>query len=211
MAGSSRSGRRRLVPSQGFGQAVYDRMRQMRNKNGTTWEVSDLAREVGVSGTTVRGWVKGAIPKGRLLGRLAEKLAVDAQALLKGEIYPLNLPQESLSPQVRENGQGQQYKAQGRDRAVSSDSAGAEVRHPTWQQVIRIFEAELEAAEAWGRPLSLEKGWELLRMVRVALERAATSADAVADAEAVAELGHPDDGSRPQPEALPEYRAGSEN
>ena len=75
-------------------------MRQIQNADGTSWTVADLARRVLVSGTTVRQWIKGAIPEGRALGRLAEALEVEAQSLLKGEIKPVNLPAGSRSHDV---------------------------------------------------------------------------------------------------------------
>lgn len=165
MAGTKGSGRRRLVPAPGFGQAVYDRMLAMKNSNGTSWSVADLAREAGVSGTTVRQWIRGAIPEGRTLGRLAEVLQVDAQALLRGEIKPINLPQESTN-----------HRREGSDAARASDSATAEVFPPTAQDALEILELKMRLAVKENRLVTRAEMLEWLRLA----ERA-TRPDAAAD------------------------------
>jgi hypothetical protein len=76
---------RRLRPKAGFGKRVYDAMQSRSDDDGATWEAEDLADCVGVSAKTVRSWiVRGVIPLGDNLDRLADCLDTSVEEVLKG-------------------------------------------------------------------------------------------------------------------------------
>jgi hypothetical protein len=88
-------GRKALRIEDGFGRAVYEAMIRQRREDGQAWGVGDLVRAMRSGPNAPSSWIRGVIPKGATLGRLADKLGCSADALLKGrleEIYLINLP-----------------------------------------------------------------------------------------------------------------------
>src|SRR6185436_3255240 len=65
---------------------------------GTAWGADDLASAIGTSGKQVRDWIRGeSRPQADNLAKLARALGVEAEALVRGEPKPINLPQEPRS------------------------------------------------------------------------------------------------------------------
>jgi transcriptional regulator with XRE-family HTH domain len=96
---------RELVPVGPFGLALYDLIGGRRRSNGTRWNANDLAaelhkRRVEISPKQIREYMKDeAEPKASALVAIAELFNVDAGALWRGQIKPINLPQNgSITP-----------------------------------------------------------------------------------------------------------------
>lgn len=92
---TGKGGQGQVLVAPGFGRAVYEGMVRHRRKDGRVWRVEDLAEEAGVQPGAVSAWLKGTIPRGDTLGRLARVLGTTAEALLAcdwNEIYLINLP-----------------------------------------------------------------------------------------------------------------------
>ena len=95
--GKAKRGRRALEIAPGFGQAVYEAMVRKRRADGQAWGTRDLATAMKVGENTPARWIRGTIPGGSQLAKLAQTLGVTMEALLRGnlgEIYLINLPAE---------------------------------------------------------------------------------------------------------------------
>jgi hypothetical protein len=121
--------RKRLVPSPGYGQALYDCIKHQRRADGSTWEAEDLSARLGgqgvrISGKQLREWIKRGNAKLAVAVAIAKLFDTTVDEMWAGHCRPIN-PNLGVTPHspVVSGPAGDQAQSVARSRAQAAKAA----------------------------------------------------------------------------------------
>lgn len=125
--------RKRLVPSPGFGQSLYDCIKSQRRADGSTWEAEDLSARLGregvqISAKQLRDWIKHGNRRLAVVATIAQLFGTTMDEMWKGHCKPINLPQDARPPRERPTPPAANGERRERQRVAAEKAAKAAQR-----------------------------------------------------------------------------------